>query len=242
MLSVLCAVTIAQQHPAFTVQITGGRADGLAAQISQGVKSGSRTVTAFFGKDYAKPFDVEIFVTRAALDSAVKKRWGMSATENWMVAMGVADKLFILSPRVWKGEGPDHDGDDPNHVQQILTHELTHVYHAQTCPEPEFEGMDAAAWFVEGLATYVAGQLDGRFSSAKQAIAEGKAPTKLEDAWTGRYRYGVAGSMVRYVDKTFGRTKLLELMKLKDNASMLKALGLSEARFIEGWRKSIEAG
>jgi hypothetical protein len=85
----------------------------------------------------------------------------------------------------------------------------------------------------------VAGQLEGRHYSAEQAIAAGQAPSDLEAAWTGQYRYGVAGSIVRYVDRKFGRPKLVEPLKTTSNDEALKLLGVSEKDLLEAWRKTI---
>ena len=43
--------------------------------------------------------------------------------------------------------------------------------------------MDDVGWFVEGLATYASGQLEGaKFATAREAIEKGNAPKELEKA------------------------------------------------------------
>jgi hypothetical protein len=70
--------------------------------------------------------------------------------------------------------------------------------------------MDDLVWLVEGLAVYVYGQLDhARRDAARQTIAAGKAPTSLAKAWSGGFRYGVCGSMVRSIDQRYGRKTLI---------------------------------
>src|SRR6516165_2607432 len=77
-----------------------------------------------------------------------------------MVASGVADRMVILSPRVWKTQAAEHDPADAEHLRDLIAHELVHVYHGQHNPRPDFDGMDDSGWFVEGLAVYVSGQLE----------------------------------------------------------------------------------
>ena len=220
----------------FHVQIHGPADAELAEEISGHVTAGMKTVENFFGQPYLKTIGADVYPTRAGLDEEFKRRWKAPPTEKWMVAAGIADGLFMLSPKAWKTEATGHDRDDPRHVREIVTHELTHVFHGQHNPRPDFDGMDEMAWFIEGLATYVAGQLDGRRLTAKEAIEAGKAPKSLAEAWTGQYRYGVSGSIVRYVDVTYGRPKLIGLLKLTDTASALKALGTDEKTLLRGWK------
>jgi hypothetical protein len=229
------------QAPKFTVRVLADDSDGLRADITSYGEIGVGAVEKFFGARFAKPFDIDVFGDRKDLDAAVRRRWNMPRTEKWMVAMGVADKLFLLSPRSWRSQATEHDGGDPVHVQQIVTHELTHVFHGQQCPKHEFDGMDSMAWFIEGLATYVAGQLDGKMAAARQAIEAGKGPKNLDEVWTGQTRYAMAGSIVQYVDHKFGRPKLVELLKMTDNPSALKALGVDEKQLLDGWRTSVSA-
>jgi hypothetical protein len=117
---------------------------------------------------------------------------------------------------------------------------MVHVFHAQTSPNPNFESMDEIGWFVEGLAVYASGQLDGsKLASPREAIEKGKAPAELEKAWSGKYRYGVSGSMVKFIDAKYGRKTLLELLKLTNEKDLLGALKISEADFLARWKEFV---
>src|SRR5262249_41774892 len=158
------------------------------------LEAGRKRVEDFFHQPFRRPFQVEAFPNRDAFNEYFKKRWRMPKTERWMVASGVGDKLTILTPRVWRTEASEHDPADKTHFQELIAHELVHVYHGQRNPTKDFEGMDELGWFVEGLAVYVSGQLEhSHQSSARTAIAEGRAPTNLAKAWSGKHRYGVCG-------------------------------------------------
>src|SRR5262249_35124416 len=123
---------------------------------------------------------------------------------------------------------------------EILTHELVHVFHGQHNPSHEFDGMDDVGWFVEGLAVLVANQLsDERMSRFRKSFAERHVPTRLADCWSGPHRYAIAGSLVRYIEEQWGRSKLSALLGATSNAEILKTLGLSEGDLLAVWRASL---
>jgi hypothetical protein len=110
-------------------------------------------------------------------------------------------------------------------------------------PNPEFDGVEEIGWFVEGLAVLVSGQLDdGRLARARAAVASGKAPARLQDAWSGPDRYGIAGSLVSYVDRTWGRATLLSLMRCTSNGEILEILGTSEEELLSRWKADLADG
>ena len=101
-------------------------------------------------------------------------------SECWMVASGIAGKLDMISPKMWDKEACEHSYSETEKVQQLITHELVHVYHAQLNNSPDFSDTEAIDWFVEGLATYASGQCDSsRIKEIKKAIAENKIPGTL---------------------------------------------------------------
>jgi len=157
-----------------------------------------------------------------------------------MVASGIANSLSILSPRVWMEEACEHDPADSAHLGELITHEMVHVYHGQLSPRPDFAGMDDIGWFVEGLATYVSGQLEGshRYRD-RQAIDSGAAPDNLEDAWSGNYRYGVCGSLVKFIDVTYGRDMIKSLLPAVTEEEILTKLKSTESELLGRWREYV---
>jgi hypothetical protein len=218
--------------------IHGEQDDAIAVSLKPQFEQGQKRVEQFFRKPFRSRFDIEVVPDRAAFDDYFRKRWKIPKTEDWMVASGVADRLVILSPRVWKTQAVEHDPANVEHVRDIIAHELVHVYHGQHNPHPDFDGMDDLGWFVEGLAVYVSGQLERspHRGGAREALSAGKAPAKLADAWSGRYRYGVAGSMAEFVDVRYGRAALEKLMPVVTNEEALKALNTTESKFLETWK------
>lgn len=227
------------QHP---IHIQDAQDEPLRTSLQRDVDKGVARVERFFGKPFPKPFTVEVLPSRAAFDKVFKERWGIDHSELWAVAAGVSDAFYILTPRVWKTEAVEHDPNNAGHIRRIIAHELTHVYHGQLNPSKDFEGMDDLGWLVEGLATYVSGQLDEEHRSEDlEAIRKHKEPKALKDAWSGRYRYAVSGSLVRYVDRRFGRKKLVSLLPLTKPADVLNSLRISEAGLLKSWRASVTA-
>lgn len=228
-----CASAPAAQD--FTIegpqQLPGG------ASLSPLLETGRAKVESFFGKPFAAPVRVSISPTRATFDASLPAKWELTPTQCWMVGVGGGNLFALLSPSAWSTDACEHDGNDTGHIQEVVTHELTHVYHGQRNPTGDFIGMDDAGWFVEGLAVLVAGQLtSGNRPTAAQAIASGAAPAHLADAWSGKFRYGVSGSMVAFIDASFGRAKLIELLGDVTNAQILNRLGLTETEFMARWK------
>jgi hypothetical protein len=214
----------------------------VVAQLRIPLQEGRKRVEVFFGRPFARPFDIEIFSGRAAFDSYFQKRWKVPKTEAWMVAAGVADRFMILSLRVWKTEAVEHNPADAAHLRDLIAHELVHVYHGQQNPTGDFDGMDDLGWFVEGLATYVSGQLSHEHRGAPAAaIQAGKAPDRLAAAWSGRYRYGVCGSMVEFIDQRWGRPTIWKLLAVTKPDVALKLLGVTEAEFLKEWQRFVLA-
>lgn len=204
--------------------------------------SGKQIVEAFFGAPFPNAYAVRVYPTRAAMDRAWASEWGMPdlETQCWMVASGIGTSLSLLTPRVWKEQACEHSATDTMHVRDLITHELVHVYHGQHNPHPDFAGMDAIGWFPEGLATYVSGQLVGSHAGRdRQAIDAGAAPSDLESAWSGPYRYGVCGSLVRFIDASFGRAVIKSLLASGSEEDILSLLELSESELIERWTSQV---
>ena len=211
----------------------------IAPEIAAHLREGERRVTAFFEEGYPRPFETRVFPDRKALDAFVADRWKMPPTECWMVAMGAGPIMVLLDPAAWRAQACEHDGTDERHVREIVTHELVHVFHGQHGPRPEFDGMDETGWFLEGLAIYVAGQLDAtRERQAREAAAAGR-PTSRAQARSGTGRYAVAGSLVRYVDQTYGRAALKAMLRAVSNEELLATLGTTEERLLADWRASV---
>ncbi len=203
------------------------------------VETGTKSVKHFFNDSFRNRFRVYVHPNRQSLDSVWQKDWNMPEfkSECWMVASGVATKLDIISPKLWDKESCEHIYSEINQTQQLITHELIHVYHGQYNISPDFSDTEGIDWFVEGLATYASGQCDSeRIDQVKNALHENKIPESLDNFWKGKLKYGVSGSIVMYIDHKYGREKVKELLPLNKKSEILSALKTSESELLKSWK------
>ncbi len=206
--------------------------------------NGITSAKAFFGTSYPKKFDIYIHPNRQSLDSTWRMDWNMPdfKSECWMVASGVASKMDILSPEMWDRDACEHVYAETIKTQQLIAHELIHVYHGQQNASPDFSNTEGLDWFVEGLATYASGQCDSlRIAEVRTAIGQNESPEKLDDFWKGKLRYGLSGSLVMYLDEHYGRDKLKKLLQFNKKSDLLAELSVTESELIDGW-KTFAAG
>lgn len=204
------------------------------------IESGFKSVREFFGKPYKTEFSIFTHPNRHSLDSTWQKDWGMPdfKSECWMVASGVATKLDLISPATWDKESCEHKYSNKEETQKLITHELVHVFHGQHNQSPDFSDITGIDWLAEGLATYASGQCDAaRMARVKEALIANTTPNKLDDFWKGQLRYGLSGSLVMFVDKYYGREKLIALLPYNRIDQVLKSLGTTEAELLKGWKQ-----
>ena len=214
-----------------------------AQQISNWIKTGQRSINIIFGRDFKQKFDIYIFNDRDSLNKQWQKDWNMPEFKSqcWMVASGIAHRLDILSPGIWKTQACEHDAEDTVATKKLLSHELVHVFHGQYNPSPTFEDIENIDWFIEGLAVFASGQLDAeRYKRTENFILNNEGPQKLADIWKGENKYGLAGSMVKYIDDKYGREVLIKLIQHTKATEILTTLDVSEEELIQGWKQSFK--
>jgi hypothetical protein len=203
------------------------------------VNHGVASVEEFFHSAYRAKFDLYIHPDRHSLDSTWQTDWNMPdfRSECWMVASGIASRVDMISPKMWEKEACEHIYSDAVKTQQLITHELVHVFHGQRNISPDFSNVEGIDWFVEGLATYASGQVDPiRISEIKDAISGNKIPDGLDLFWSGRLKYGLSGSVVMFIDYKYGRTRLLDLLSVNNKKELLLQLGTTESGLLEEWQ------
>ena len=205
-------------------------------------EKGKKAVTDFFQSPYTRDFNIYVHSTRASLDSSWQKDWNMPdfKSQCWMVASGIAYKLDIISPKMWDNLACEHIYSKTIKTQNLITHELIHVFHGQQNKSPDFSDVTGIDWFVEGLATYASGQCDSiRILEVKEALIDNKIPESLDKFWTGNLRYGLSGTVVMYLDNKYGREKLTSLLKYNTIEDLLYSLETTESDIMRGWKKYI---
>jgi hypothetical protein len=231
-------------HPPYDLQAPGVADRAEIAAIRADVESQRRHIEAFFAAPFPRRFTVRVFPDRDALTAHWRAAWRQPdfQAQCWMVGNGLADEFSLLSPSRWRDQACEHDPADRAGLRRLISHELVHTYHSQINPRLADDATaEAVGWFIEGLATYVSGQLDdGHLAPASEAITRGKAPTELAHAFEGKYCYGVTGSLVAYIDRTRGRATLNRLLRAASQAEILAALGTTEADLLTAWRASVK--
>ncbi|MEI7662862.1 MAG: hypothetical protein WCK34_11705 [Bacteroidota bacterium] len=211
-------------------------------EYSKLIDNGMLSVQSFFDGYFKNNFEVSIHPDRKSLDTQWQADWKMPdfKSECWMVASGVADKLDMISPKLWDTESCEHIYSEKIKTQQLITHELVHVYHGQLNASPDFSDVSGIDWFVEGLAAYASGQCDSaKIDEIKKSILNNKYPASLDEFWTGRLKYGLSGSIVLFIDRKYGRTKLKELLKFNKKSDILTSLNISEPELLTEWKEYI---
>jgi hypothetical protein len=233
---------ISEKHKGYTLMYTSIDKRN-KKEYNQFIVKGIKEVKTFFHASYKNPFSVFIHPGRQSLDSTWQKDWNMPKfkSECWMVASGVATRLDIISPKRWDKQSCEHIYAETVHTQQLITHELVHVFHGQLNTSPDFSNTEGIDWFVEGLATFASGQADAsRMAEVKKAILENSIPKSLDEFWTGKIKYGLSGSVVKYIDHRYGRNKLIELLPLNKKLEILSLLKTTEPELLAEWKMYVQ--
>ncbi len=225
----------------FTLEVTEPDRDRIEFFLDSGIQ-GRGEVQEFFARSFLLDYVIRLFPDRASLSAYWRDIWRAQGLDGCSIAAARQREVTFLSPGAWKTDGCGQNPNQAGHVRAILTHELVHVLHEQWNP-----GLGRVAeimpWFVEGLAVYASGQLRNEYASAaREVVTAGNSPMHLADIWTSGSRYGLAGSVVAYLDQLIGRPALANLLTARNNAEVLAAVGLSEQDFLAGWRAAVLAG
>ncbi len=217
--------------------------DATASAILEYVETGIKKVSAALKRNFKERVDVYVFPDRKYLDQQWQQAWGMPSFQSqcWMVGSGVQHRLDLLSPSIWEEQACEHDANDHRGIRLLVYHELVHVLHSDYNRSPAFDDINNIDWFVEGLATYISGQLDeDRLSRMKSFVDRTGGPAALSEFWKGQNKYGLAGSMVAYINQQYGREVLSELMEFNDVQDILDKLNITEEELIRSWKASLK--
>jgi hypothetical protein len=222
--------------PGFTLA-TAERDRTHVPQLLAWSADGRAAVEAFFGKWFRDDFTVRVFPDRASLVAYWHGVWRTSDLDVrcGSVAAARTREITFLSPSAWATDacGLDASSDEPAF---ILTHELVHVLHHQWSPRLGAISSEAP-WFVEGLAVFASGQLRRDYAArVRAAVVLGEAPQSLSELWSGPLRYGMAGSVVAYLDAQLGRARLGELLAAASQQEVFAAVGRNAGELLAEWR------
>jgi len=222
------------------LSIRAVRADsGLVPFVRDAVRNGESIATTFFTAAPLQPYSISIYPDRTSLTDRWRVAWQFPSfqAECWMVAAAWATELDLLSPQAWSRDACGHDAGNVTHVRNVLAHEVVHVLHGQLGQHTNINSLLTAQWFTEGLAVYISGMLDVDYAGAVQArLDAGFAPRTLAEVWNDRANYPLSGSIVKYIDRHYGRTALRNLLPARTTTAILTSLGVGEADLLTAWR------
>jgi hypothetical protein len=126
-------------------------------------------------------------------------------TESWVVgwAWGLL-AIFILNPENITKESSHNENYD---FEKLIKHELCHSFFSMTFGKSNF------TWINEGVAVYVAGQLD-RYNM----------PLEFNGFLDGKKVYQESGNAVKLLMDNFGKDKLFEFLKKQSDIKEEKEL------------------
>jgi hypothetical protein len=222
------------------VSIRAVRSDsGLVPLVRDAVRNGEMLATTFFAVAPLQPFSISIYPDRPSLTDRWRVAWQLPAfqPECWLIAAAWATELDLLSPRAWSRDACGHNADNLTHVRNVIAHEVVHVLHGQLGQHANLGSMLSAQWFTEGLATYISGMLDVDYAGVVQGrLGAGFAPRTLAEVWNEQARYPLSASIVRYIDRRYGRIALRDLLTARSTTAILTRLGVGEAELLTAWR------
>ena len=129
-------------------------------------------------------------------------------TEDWVVGWSWGrTAIFILNP-VNISKESCHDGTTYN-IEHLIKHELCHSFFQMTFGLSKFE------WINEGVAVYVAGQLD-KYSM----------PLEFNGFLDGKKVYQESGNAIKLLIDNFGKETLLEFLKKQSGIENIENLNV----------------
>jgi len=161
------------------------------SKLNRFLLAAEKELPDFFGVNIQRP-NIFFLDSRKVIDEIRRKK-----TESWLCAWARNGNIYILNPKIYTKES-SHTSE---HFWKTIKHEYCHLYFKQ------LTGISYPAWLNEGLACYLAGQVN-KAPTASQAV-------KVFDYFqkSDKYIYSIAYFWVKLLIEKFGGKKLLELLK-----------------------------
>jgi hypothetical protein len=213
---------------------------GEAPSLLAAAVRGRAMIEAFAGVSLGDVVLTHIHPSRATLEPDWQQTFGTppGGFQCWMIANANRSTVMMLSPRVWASDSCGQPRGDSVAARSVLAHEMMHTLHRRTYPDSLFRGMNQSGWLYEGIAVYSSGQMAERYDSQVAGAVAAGEPATLASVLTTERGYAVAGSIVRYIDRKYGRAVLTDLMRRQGNPDILTRLGVTEAALLAEWRAS----
>lgn len=191
---------------------------------------------------FRAPMKVRIHPTHEALEAAVRRY-----DYPWLRAWARYDSIDVQSPRTWSLLGAQ-----PQHIVELLTHEITHcLMYQSVATESEWARKAIPLWFREGMASVTASQGYRRPTEEelwrylrahpdKDPVTDGEAMQQFEQDIV----YGASHRAFEHLLARFGDDAVKALMQammggLEFPAAFQQVTGTSAAAFAKEYVRSV---
>lgn len=208
----------------------------------------SRLEVEEFFEDKLTSFKVYVLTNGEQYNSYFKKHNPEIEWQPWIVGNAHRDGIVLLSPSKW-GEDKDKSAEG---IQQLVSHELTHLYHNVTYSKESPEkamSENQMLWALEGLAETVSGVCQESY--VIQYYLDHFPVNQLTDLFPPDMEgprspsvypsYALSASFVRYLKETKGAALLRDLVKIGTNEDFLTMIDMDQTTIVDDWKKSIQS-
>lgn len=158
-------------------------------------------VSEIFGKTL-DDFNILVAKNREGYNKFVNKK-----TPPWMVGSKIDNKtIVVLDPKVWEKDSPMHN---PDEFDSLLKHEIAHLFIDQ-----EANYKPVPRWIHEGLAQYVANQVDKK-DLFEKSIPKNFCKRMTGNGWNEMIEEGgylLSGLFINFLIDRFSLKKVFDLL------------------------------
>lgn len=187
---------------------------------------------------FRAPMRVRIHPTHEALEAAVRRY-----DYPWLRAWARYDSIDVQSPRTWSLLGAQ-----PQHIVELLTHEITHcLMYQSVATETDWARKSIPLWFREGMASVTASQGYRRPTEEelwrylrthpeKDPLTDGEAMQQFEqDIVYGASHRAFEHILSRWGDDAVKATMQAMMSGLEFPAAFLQVTGTTASEFAKGY-------
>jgi len=217
------------------------RDDNVVAETHNSFIQGVESVKKYFNLKIESPFfNIFIAPDRKEYDRFVAHLTKTPTSKGRVGQPQVLD-LYLLSPNAYKEDAsPFFAGTNGNYdndiYKRVIVHETVHMMEEFLAPKGHMEHQ-ALAWSSEGLAVYVSEQYlkEQDIRKCMQTdLDENNIPALKELKGAVAYIWG--WTVPRFIEKKYGRNKILSYIKAPCRTDLLKLLDAETSEFEKEWK------
>lgn len=204
--------------------------------------SGARLALRRFGVKPVFPL-MNIFITPRRRDyDRLVAHLTRVPTHNWRLGQPQGHDLYLISPKAYPKDISanylNSSGTcDMAMYKRFIAHEMVHMMEEYVSPKGAMEVRPQ--WWSDGLAVYLTGQYRDRVSSKhiKADLAAGRLPSI--DGMKGAPAYTWGWSLVRHIERRFGRKKFRSVLLESNTSDIPGFLKISRKALEKDWQSCV---